>query len=105
MRHVARWLGLVALAVLFAWTAAAMGETAKRSPQCGQFCSVPGIQACADRTRDQSRDHDPDPQQDRDRDRICDCDNYADEDGDGFCDNCDCPGAPQDGTGKQHRGG
>ena len=53
--------------------------------------------------RDQTRDGIQ--QQDRDRDHICDCGNYIDADGDGYCDNCDCPGAPQDGTGNQYRGG
>jgi len=66
-------------------------------------CLVP----CADQQRDQQRDQDRDgeQQQDRDRDRLCDCGQFIDMDGDGFCDNCDCPGMPQDGTGRQYRGG
>ena len=106
MRRVMTVVGIVALvAVLAVGTVVLAGKS--RTRDCAEVRLCGQLAPCADRNRDQKRDQDRDgdQKQDRDRDRICDCGNFIDMDGDGFCDNCDCPGMPQDGTGKQHRGG
>ena len=120
MRRVVTVAGIVALvAVLAVGTVALAGKgrtrkgkgggTRDRIRDCAEVRLCEQLAPCADQKRDQDRDQDRDGdrQQDRDRDRICDCGNFTDMDGDGFCDNCDCPGMPQDGTGDQnrHRGG
>ena len=119
MRRVLTVVGIVGLVAVFAvGTMVLAGKTRTRKGQgggtrdrirdCAQVRLCEHLRACADQERDQKRDQDRDgdQKQDRDRDRICDCGNFADMDGDGFCDNCDCPGEPpQDGTGRQYRGG
>jgi len=107
MRKALALMAVVALAiVLMACDAAVAGRgkqqrggTRDRLRDCAVARLTQCLRPCADLTRDQKRD------QDRDQDRLCDCGNCVDENGDGVCDNCDCPGAPQDGTGKQYRGG
>ncbi|MBL7140572.1 MAG: hypothetical protein ISS74_06650 [Planctomycetes bacterium] len=112
MRRLLIIAGVVGLVLVLALGPMALAGKQKRGGDrdrirdCAQVVS-PRLTPCADQQRDKDRDQDRDgdQQQDRDRDRLCDCGNYVDMDGDGFCDNCDCPGMPQDGTGRQYRGG
>ena len=118
MRRILTVAGLLVLVAVFAVGTVALagkdrtrtrkgGGTRDRIRDCAELRLCETMLPCADQKRDQKRDQDRDGDQiqDRDRDRLCDCGNYVDADGDGYCDNCDCPGAPQDGTGKQYRGG